>query len=183
MHGERRDESLQIVKSLSRGYEESMDAELQELFNFAIKKGVTLFDTADSYGESFAQVFCSSTWPVDVLHRLTIILLASMKLADINMYMTEQIWASKYQAYRIASAGTGRLNGRSEQLLGKFIAESPAGRKTRDGILVATKLAAYPWRLTPAQFVQACRWVPVLAMLRCEPCPAYRSSPHELPQF
>ena len=42
------------VASLSRGYEESMDAELQELFNFAIKKGVTLFDTADSYGESSA---------------------------------------------------------------------------------------------------------------------------------
>ncbi|CAL5226840.1 g9706 [Coccomyxa viridis] len=84
------------------GYEESMDAELQEVFNFAISKGVTLFDTADSYG-------------------------------------------------------TGRLNGRSEQLLGKFIAESPAKRRTRDGILVATKLAAYPWRVTPAQYVQACR--------------------------
>ena len=34
----------------SRGYEESMDAELQEVFDFAISKGVTLFDTADSYG-------------------------------------------------------------------------------------------------------------------------------------
>ncbi len=31
-----------------------MDAELQELFNFAIKKGVTLFDTADSYGKPLA---------------------------------------------------------------------------------------------------------------------------------
>ena len=159
-----------------------MDAELQELFNFAVRKGVTLFDTADSYGESFARVFCSSTWPVGVLRRLTINLLASIKLADINMYMTEQIWASKYQAYRIASAGTGRLNGRSEQLLGKFIAESPAGRKTREGILVATKLAAYPWRLTPAQFVKACRWVFVLAMLRCEPCPACNIPSYELPQ-
>ena len=27
-----------------------MDAELQEVFNFAISRGVTLFDTADSYG-------------------------------------------------------------------------------------------------------------------------------------
>ena len=91
VHGERRDESLQIVTSLSRGYEESMDAELQELFNFAIKKGVTLFDTADSYGESFAQVFCSSTWPVDVLHRLTKPFFASIRSADIERYMTEQI--------------------------------------------------------------------------------------------
>jgi len=39
---------------LNRGYEESMDVELQELFNFAIKKGVTLFDTADSYGAPLA---------------------------------------------------------------------------------------------------------------------------------
>ena len=79
------------VMILSRGYEESMDADLQELFNFAVKKGVTLFDTADSYGESFAQVFCSSTWLVIVLRRLTINLLASIRPADIKMYMTEQI--------------------------------------------------------------------------------------------
>ncbi len=58
---------------------------------------------------------------------------------------------------QLTCAGTGRLNGRSEQLLGRFIAESPAKRRTRDGILVATKLAAYPWRVTPAQYVQACR--------------------------
>lgn len=31
-----------------------MDSELQELFNFAISKGVTLFDTADSYGRLLA---------------------------------------------------------------------------------------------------------------------------------
>lgn len=29
-----------------------MDGELQELFNYALSKGVTLFDTADSYVES-----------------------------------------------------------------------------------------------------------------------------------
>jgi diketogulonate reductase-like aldo/keto reductase len=47
-----------------------MDAELQEVFNFAVENGVNIFDTADSYG-------------------------------------------------------TGRLNGRSELLLGKFIQEFP----------------------------------------------------------
>ena len=54
-------------------------------------------------------------------------------------------------------AGTGRLNGRSEQLLGRFIAEYPGSQATRDGVLVATKLAAYPWRITPGQYVAACR--------------------------
>ena len=32
------------------GYDESMDAELQEVFNLAVSSGVNLFDTADSYG-------------------------------------------------------------------------------------------------------------------------------------
>lgn len=51
------------------GYEESMDAELQQIFNLAVENGINLFDTADSYG-------------------------------------------------------TGRFNGQSEKLLGKFIGES-----------------------------------------------------------
>lgn len=54
-------------------------------------------------------------------------------------------------------AGTGRLNGQSEKLLGRFIREYPGGAKDADGVLVATKLAAYPWRVFPGQFVLACR--------------------------
>ncbi|KAK8516098.1 hypothetical protein V6N13_025625 [Hibiscus sabdariffa] len=55
------------------------------------------------------------------------------------------------------SYGTGRLNGQSEKLLGKFIREFPGGKRIEDDIVIATKFAAYPWRLTPGQFVQACR--------------------------
>ncbi|KAF2299469.1 hypothetical protein GH714_032055 [Hevea brasiliensis] len=54
------------------------------------------------------------------------------------------------------SYGTGRLNGQSEKLLGKFIREFP-GKRMQDDIVIATKFAAYPWRLTPGQFVKACR--------------------------
>nr|XP_029145506.1 pyridoxal reductase, chloroplastic isoform X3 [Arachis hypogaea] len=68
------------------GYQESMDNELQQVFNIALENGVNLFDTADSYG-------------------------------------------------------TGSLNGQSEKLLGRFI----------------RNFRAYPWRLTPGQFVNACR--------------------------
>lgn len=50
------------------GYQDKMDASLQETFDLAVRNGITLFDTADSYG-------------------------------------------------------TGRFNGRSEMLLGKFIRE------------------------------------------------------------
>ncbi|QNJ17816.1 pyridoxine 4-dehydrogenase [Synechococcus sp. A18-40] len=43
------------------------------------------------------------------------------------------------------SYGTGRLNGRSEQLLGRFAARLPATR--RADLCIATKLAPFPWRL------------------------------------
>ncbi|XP_021909501.1 pyridoxal reductase, chloroplastic [Carica papaya] len=55
------------------------------------------------------------------------------------------------------SYGTGRLNGQSEKLLGKFIREFQGRRRIREDIVIATKFAAYPWRLTPGQFVKACR--------------------------
>ncbi|XP_024994017.1 pyridoxal reductase, chloroplastic isoform X2 [Cynara cardunculus var. scolymus] len=87
------------------GYQESMDTELQQIFNLAIDNGINLFDTADSYG-------------------------------------------------------TGKLNGQSEKLLGRFIGafeESSGQAKIRDNVVIATKFAAYPWRLTPNQFVNACR--------------------------
>jgi pyridoxine 4-dehydrogenase len=80
------------------GYDESMDEQLQQVFNFCVENGVTLFDTGDSYG-------------------------------------------------------TGRLNGRSEILLGKFSQEY-RGKKQAD-ICLATKLAPYPWRLTRGAMVSA----------------------------
>ena len=43
------------------------------------------------------------------------------------------------------SYGTGRFNGRSEQLLGSFAAALPA--QIRRELCVATKLAPFPWRL------------------------------------
>ncbi|MGL5077911.1 MAG: aldo/keto reductase, partial [Waterburya sp.] len=70
------------------GYDESMDSQLQAVFNLCVSEGVTLFDTGDSYG-------------------------------------------------------TGKLNGQSEKLLGKFDQEYRGVNK--DNICLATKLAAYPW--------------------------------------
>ncbi|KAB1205146.1 Pyridoxal reductase, chloroplastic [Morella rubra] len=55
------------------------------------------------------------------------------------------------------SYGTGRLNGQSEKLLGKFIREFQGQKQVQDDIVIATKFAAYPWRLTPRQFVNACK--------------------------
>lgn len=51
------------------------------------------------------------------------------------------------------SYGTGRLNGRSETLLGQFAStyEGP----NQDQICLATKLAAYPWRITRGSVVKA----------------------------
>jgi pyridoxine 4-dehydrogenase len=55
------------------------------------------------------------------------------------------------------SYGTGLLNGRSEELLGRFIREYPGRRGAGNGLHVATKFAAYPWRLTPGSVVSAAR--------------------------
>ncbi|MGH8002381.1 MAG: aldo/keto reductase, partial [Brasilonema sp.] len=81
------------------GYDESMDDQLQAVFNLCVSNGVTLFDTGDSYG-------------------------------------------------------TGRLNGRSELLLGRFSQEYLGPSK--ENICIATKLAAYPWRWTRQSMVSAC---------------------------
>ncbi len=51
------------------------------------------------------------------------------------------------------SYGTGKLNGRSESLLGRF-SKTYTGVNA-DQICIATKLAAYPWRLTPQSMVSA----------------------------
>ncbi len=51
--------------------------------------------------------------------------------------------------------GTGNLTGRSEQLLGEYIAELPPYQ--RNNILVATKLAPYPWRIGRRGFENALR--------------------------
>ncbi len=82
------------------GYDESMDDQLQAVFNLCVSNGVTLFDTGDSYG-------------------------------------------------------TGKLNGRSELLLGRFSREYLGPGK--ENICIATKLAAYPWRLTRQSMMSACK--------------------------
>jgi pyridoxine 4-dehydrogenase len=51
------------------------------------------------------------------------------------------------------SYGTGRWNGRSETLLGRWCAELPAAR--RKALTVATKLAPFPWRLGRRGFDRA----------------------------
>lgn len=51
------------------------------------------------------------------------------------------------------SYGTGKLNGRSEQLLGQFSKQYEGANK--ESICIATKLAAYPWRLTRKSMISA----------------------------
>ena len=55
-------------------------------------------------------------------------------------------------SYCCVYAGTGLLNGRSEQLLGQFVQEYPGSTQQKDSICIATKLAPYPWRLTSGAY-------------------------------
>ena len=71
-------------------YQTSDDDDLRETYKEALKRGINLIDSADSYG-------------------------------------------------------TGKLNGRSEELLGKFLLDTSSSQKKR--IKISTKLAPYPWRV------------------------------------
>ena len=51
------------------------------------------------------------------------------------------------------SYGIGNLNGRSEELLGKFFKKLPPSK--HKNLIVATKLAPYPWRLGRKGFISA----------------------------
>lgn len=56
------------------------------------------------------------------------------------------------------SYGTGRLDGKSEQLLGQFRKDRQSRRLIgQESAIFATKLASYPWRLTRRSMVEACR--------------------------
>ncbi|KAJ9521829.1 hypothetical protein QJQ45_024705 [Haematococcus lacustris] len=101
------------------GYRQEQDAELQQVFNLVVQRGLNLFDTADSYG----------TATVAPAARLL-----------------------------LSAAGTalhpGRLDGRSEKLLGRFMQECP---KRKADLVIATKLAGYPWRVLPSLVVDAAK--------------------------
>lgn len=67
-----------------------------------------------------------------------------------NLHVSQGItWFDTGDSY-----GTGKLNGRSETLLGKFAREYRGEHKNE--VVIATKLAVYPWRLTPQSMIKAC---------------------------
>lgn len=67
-----------------------------------------------------------------------------------NLHVSQGItWFDTGDSY-----GTGKLNGRSETLLGKFAREYQGEHKNE--VVIATKLAVYPWRLTPQSMIKAC---------------------------
>jgi pyridoxine 4-dehydrogenase len=61
------------------------------------------------------------------------------------------------------SYGTGTLNGRSEQLLGRFLRENTAVQAGTP-VHIATKLAGYPWRVTPWNMTAACKCASIACM-------------------
>ena len=123
------------------GYDKSMDPELQQLFNLVVSKGINIFDTADSYGMS------QSGSDFEALDNIAL-------TDSTKRYKTgpQRHGGSTHQPSPLnvcqCLAGTGLLNGRSEELLGQFVREFPGSDKQRNSICIATKLAPYPWRIT-----------------------------------
>lgn len=111
-----------------------------QVFNTLVASGINLFDTADSYGGCGAGSLCMCACSRAGAGRLAVPLACPCCSPP-----------------HPRATGTGKLEGRSEQLLGQFLAEYPGSPAARDSVRIATKLAAYPWRLTPGQWVSACR--------------------------
>lgn len=80
-------------------YDPAQDAAIADAFDTALRLGIPLFDSGDSYG-------------------------------------------------------TGRFSGRAESLLGAGLARNP---KAAGRVVIATKIAPYPWRLTAGSWVAALR--------------------------
>ena len=190
-----------------RGYTTDQDAELQRVFNFAVDRGINLFDTADSYGwsssNSSVQLFqnfsfqgllhtlllqkkppdLQSSWCPTMQAGLQVLALVRLREVFWSLYWKRSEHFASETGYNncsgpdkgmmmhlvfiartmpasrtLVNAGTGLLNGRSEQLLGQFARAYPGSPETREDIRIATKLAPYPWRVTAGQFVAAGRW-------------------------
>lgn len=133
------------------GYQESMDNELQDCFNLALRNGINLFDTADSYGTG----------------RLN-----GQSERLLGKFILE------FEGKINTRTRNGFRNPRSKVLPVSFFSYSTAltllpcimpGRiKSPDDVVIASKFAAYPWRLTSGQFVSACKYSPDL-FVSCTP--------------
>ncbi|KAL0304467.1 UNVERIFIED_CONTAM: Pyridoxal reductase, chloroplastic [Sesamum radiatum] len=126
------------------GYQESMDNELQQTFNLAVENGINLFDTADSYGtgklngqsEKLLGKFISEFQGKLAIDGITCLRNAYIGSADVDQCVkTVQILRSRSILLPLCQGN----------------------KQLRDSIVIATKFAAYPWRLTPNQFVDACK--------------------------
>lgn len=117
-------------------YNPNQDNELYEAYKIVRNAGVTLFDTADSYGT------------LDLNGRAEL-LLGSFE----RQYQQQEKEQTSYAKKNSNTSTTNIL----ESFLQRFtttipsVSSSPYSTKQQ----VATKLAPYPWRLTPQSIVQA----------------------------
>jgi aryl-alcohol dehydrogenase-like predicted oxidoreductase len=132
------------------------------VFNLLVASGINLFDTADSYGESH---LCTGWVPGSVQRDACLCATQQGHLHETTCRNNSENCNTAAALVNFAvprfnshacpcfctGSGTGKLNGRSEQLLGQFLREYPGSDATADNVRIATKLAAYPWRLAPQQ--------------------------------
>lgn len=119
------------------GYEEKMDDEIRETFKLCVDAGINLFDTGDSYGTGKLEAQSEK-----------------VGFKNFMVCISFQTWCV-FLFKRCSSHLTHENYFSLTQLLGKFLRELPP--RTREQVQVATKLATYPWRLTPGQFVGAAK--------------------------
>jgi pyridoxine 4-dehydrogenase len=110
------------------GYDPSQDEEIYLAYREIRDAGVTIFDTADSYGT------------LDLNGRAEILL---------------GIFERRYQEEKLTDRKGTQQVGAWWDLVGTSFSKTTADRNDQNKQQVATKLAPYPWRVTPGQVVRA----------------------------
>ncbi|KAJ7530100.1 hypothetical protein O6H91_15G078900 [Diphasiastrum complanatum] len=132
------------------GYENTMDESLQEAFNFAVQKGVNLFDTADSYGTG------KLNGQSELLLGRFVEEFPECFEGCVGAGLCIKSSIMKRSTMYIASVGSAQLHYGS--MIQYEICFLPSGSEwSQKQIIIASKFAAYPWRITAGQIVEACK--------------------------
>ncbi len=117
-------------------YNPDQDKELYEAYRIVRNAGVTLFDTADSYGT------------LDLNGRAEILL---------GLFERQYLQEKNTSSSTAEESSTDNTNNVLQSFLQRYVTPSNQIPMQQQQQQVATKLAPYPWRLTPQSIVKATR--------------------------
>mmetsp|Transcript_8519 Transcript_8519/g.17166 ORF Transcript_8519/g.17166 Transcript_8519/m.17166 type:complete len:243 (+) Transcript_8519:154-882(+) len=136
-------------------YDPSQDEEIYSAYRAIRDAGVTIFDTADSYGayNVCGYLLCD---PFDLFRDNNIMMAAFNFSGTLELNGRAEILLGKFERRYLEEKTNNSSNNMFSvgNLFGGDKNERPSGRNKQQ---VATKFAPYPWRVTRGSLVQAAR--------------------------